>query len=440
MLATVGTTKTGYTTGPIGLSKHALRGVSSRASAGEKGESMPTLDRRSALLVSLGMLLGSVESAQAATSDAYYESLKANTKGLESIDLLSRYSSLKDDGGKKGGSRKASSKNLPKNVAKNAEALGLKGSKMSSAKASNLAPRTSKAASPAVRKATTTSAASSASFNPVEVGLGLLALAGVGAIGARGSSKASSLSPRKAAPVKKASTPPPAPKKNSRSPPPAPKKNSRSPPPAPKKKAGPVGTQKLRSGTRPVQAAKTKRIGTLAKSAVPTEKKGGSGAVGAVMGVVALVGAAVVLSGGSLKDGKQVAAPKAPNAVEIKAKGVNATAAPAVAPAVKVDNVEKTQALIVKVEEKKPEPAASATTPKSKLPPTTGNSPAVLIGGSLMALVAAAAVGGPAEGDDSTPSASVTPAASSGTDDPSARAREARQWIDAWKARQKYRG
>ncbi len=429
MLATVGTTKTGYTTGPIGLSKHALRGVSSRASAGEKGESMPTLDRRSALLVSLGMLLGSVESAQAATSDAYYESLKANTKGLESIDLLSRYSSLKDDGGKKGGSRKASSKNLPKNVAKNAEALGLKGSKMSSAKASNLAPRTSKAASPAVRKATTTSAASSASFNPVEVGLGLLALAGVGAIGARGSSKASSLSPRKAAPVKKASTPPP-----------APKKNSRSPPPAPKKKAGPVGTQKLRSGTRPVQAAKTKRIGTLAKSAVPTEKKGGSGAVGAVMGVVALVGAAVVLSGGSLKDGKQVAAPKAPNAVEIKAKGVNATAAPAVAPAVKVDNVEKTQALIVKVEEKKPEPAASATTPKSKLPPTTGNSPAVLIGGSLMALVAAAAVGGPAEGDDSTPSASVTPAASSGTDDPSARAREARQWIDAWKARQKYRG
>ena len=158
------------------------------------------------------------------------------------------------------------------------------------------------------------------------------------------------------------------------------------------------------------------------------------------MGVVALVGAAVVLSGGSLKDGKQVAAPKAPNAVEIKAKGVNATAAPAVAPAVKVDNVEKTQALIVKVEEKKPEPAASATTPKSKLPPTTGNSPAVLIGGSLMALVAAAAVGGPAEGDDSTPSASVTPAASSGTDDPSARAREARQWIDAWKARQKYRG
>lgn len=433
MLAKVSMTKTVHTTRPNCLSKRARR-VSLRASTGETEESRPTLDRRSAILLSLSVFIGSAGNAEAATSDAYYESLKANAKGLESTDLLSRYSSLKDGGGKKAGAKNPPSRNVPKNVAKNAEVLGLKGSKTSAAKASQRTVKASKATSPAVRKATTASAASAASFNPVEVGLGLLALAGVGAIGARGSSKSSSAkpaspSPRKVAPVKKAAPPPPPPKKVA------------SPPPPPKKKAVPVGTQKLRPGTRPVQAAKTKRVGTVAKGGGQGEKSGGSGSAGAVLGVVTLLGAAIVLSGGSPKDVKRSAAPKQSAPVETKAEEAKATAIPATAPAV---NAEKTQALIVKVEEKKPEAAkltASAQAPTSKLPPTTGNSPAVLIGGSLVALVAAAAVGGSGEVGDRTSSSSASSSAAAGgssaADDASARAKEARQWIDAWKARQK---
>lgn len=441
MLAKVIGAKTGRATGPIcPLSNSKLASVS-RASSGKTEESEPTLDRRSALLVSLGVLLGSAESAQAATSDAYYRELKANAKGLESTDLLSRYSSLKDGGGKKGGSRGASSRSVSKNVAKNAEALGLRGSKVPTAKASKPGPKASKATSRAVSKTSTASSASAASFNPVEVGLGLLALAGVGAIGARGSSKSSSSkgssSPLRKAPVNKASPPPP--KKKATPPPP---KKATPPPPPPKKKTAPVGTQKLRPGTRSVQAAKTKRVGTVAKGAAPAEKQGGSGGAGAIVGVVALLGAAVVLSGGSQKHGNPSAAPKTPVLVESKAKATKASVTPAAAPAVKADKVDKTQALIVKVEEKKPETAteavAPAIAPTSKLPPTTGNSPAVLIGGSLLALVAAAAVGGPAQGGESSSSSPSSAAGeSSAADDASSRAREARQWIDAWKAKQR---
>jgi hypothetical protein len=172
----------------------------------------------------------------------------------------------------------------------------------------------------------------------------------------------------------------------------------------------------------------------------PVDKRDTSGGVlGALLGVVALLGAAVVLGGGSGSQRNVEKASNVPNELasvtETDAKaGKNATNPPVSAPSV---GAEKTQALIVKVEKRtessKPVPAQDGR----KLPPTTANSPAVLIGGSLVALVAAAAVGG---GD--TPGGGNADSTSSMTSaseevDAVARAKEAREWIANWRAKQK---
>ena len=117
-----------------------------RSSSSSSSSSSP-LDRR-AVLLSLGVLLGagSTGDAEAAKSDAYYAELSANA-GINSGDLMSRYSSLGADGKKASKSSKGGRSAPSKNVAKNAEVLGLKPSAKPSAKATPKAAA-SKGASP----------------------------------------------------------------------------------------------------------------------------------------------------------------------------------------------------------------------------------------------------------------------------------------------------
>jgi len=353
--------------------------------------------RRDGLLLSLGLVgagLLNVSDSEART-DPYYDELLSKTK-LDSSDLLQKYKKINSsaDSKKKG-------KNLPKKPTVNKNTVVLKKKPVSSAKP----------------------AAAGAGINPVEVGLGLAGVAGVVAIGQSSKKsdggKASKVSPRSATAVKK---PPvrPAPSK------PATKKTL--PKPAPKKAV--PGTVRLSPGTKKIES-KTKKVGTVAKGSRPAEKEqesGSSPAPAILVAVVALFGGLTVLgskpevkstqpvSSVPQKAEKVSAKPSAPEPVQQaeKAPPVSEPAKPA--PVVKSSPVSEKPAEEVK---------------KAKLPPTTGNSPLVIIGGSVAALIAAAAVGGGSEPTSESNQGST--AASTTLDDAEARAKEAREWIEAWR-------
>ena len=360
--------------------------------------------RRDGLLLSLGLVgagLLNVSDSEART-DPYYDDLLSKTK-LDSNDLLQKYKKINSS---------ADSKKKGKNPAKKPTVN------------KNTGVLNKKKPSSSVKPAG--AAAAGAGINPVEVGLGLAGVAGVVAIGQSSKKsdggKVSKVPPRSAATT--AVRKPPA---RSAPPKPAPKKTP--PKPAPRKEAS--GTVRLSPGTRKIES-KTKKIGTaVAKGSRATQKEqqsGSSSAPAILVAAVALLGGFTVL--GSKPDVKSTQSvsntPKAAEKVSVKPSAPEPSQQVAQAPPVS----------------EAPRPAPIAKTPpvsqkpaeevkKPKLPPTTGNSPLVIIGGSVAALIAAAAVGGGSEATSERNQSSTT--ASPTLDDSEARAKEAREWIEAWR-------
>lgn len=275
------------------------------------------------------------------------------------------------------------------------------------------------------------------SFNPVEVGLGLLAVGGAAAIG-NAPSKA-----KAAGTVAAAKSRSPAPK-------PAPKAGTMrlggtvakaAPPPRP-------GTQKLGQGTK-LKAAKPAPSKKAAAKGAPTKESGSNaGVVGVGLAGVALVG---ILAAGTV--GKAPSAGEkapAPATTTAQPAAVQVAIAPPPPPAAAPPTATVATAPVPEV---KPQPAAPAPSKVAapalalptaaapapaavKLPPTTGNNPLVIVGGGIATLiVAAAASGGTSSSDGSAAGSSIAPTPTS-SDTPEARAQEARAWIDAWKAKQ----
>jgi hypothetical protein len=362
-------------------------------------EHRPIMNRRDGFIVSLGLLgLLGAESAEA-RSDPYYEELLSKTRGLDSTDLLSKYQQTQSGKVKKGKASPIKKGDLNKNS--------------SALKAKKTANGTKRTAASSLQGKTATS--STAVFNPAEVGLGLVGVAGVVAIGQK-SSKADKTD---RAPQRPQSRVPPSRKK------PAPK-------PSQKKmaKAPVAGTVKLSPGTKKIKS-KTKRIGTVQK--VQTNKNEGKAtspfALPALLvGLVALVGAGSLL--GSKPNIKEIDPPIAvPETVKVNEKVTEPIQSST--PEIITSEVSSSGQTVKPTQQPSIEEKAKAP----KLPPTTGNSPLVIIGGSIVSLIAAAAVGGGSEttrGEIKPESSSESP-----SDDAAARAKEAKAWIAAWRAKQK---
>lgn len=361
-----------------------------------------TVSRRDGIIKSLSVLSAGLLMAfdAEARTDPYYDELLSNTKRLDTADLLSKYKKMSSsEGGKK-------KKGTIKSAKKGGSGKGSTSSSFSTK------PSKGSAVGPAV--------------NPVEVGLGLAGLAGVVAIGQQGSKGGASSS-------KKASSPPK---------------------PKTQKKKVPTGTVRLSAGTtrKATSAAgtqrktssETKKVGTVTRKTQGKQGEKSESSNGAapalLVGLVAVIGAFMAVGSKPISEEKPAIVKKEPlPAVEQKTASKTpseqkpvADAPIVAAPPLKSDIKGETTAPVVAAKEEK----STSSPNKSKLPPTTGNSPIVLIGGSIATLIVAAAVAGGSENTDAaTVQGTSTPSA--GEDDAALRKKEAREWIEAWRSKQK---
>lgn len=363
-----------------------------------RNEHEPIVTRRDGLAICLSLLgLLGAESAKA-RSDPYYEELtrqRALTEGLDSSDLLSKYQKTQSGEAKKG----KASPYKKRMLNKNSTALKQKKNAISAKKATTNSP-------------VKTGTSSTAVFNPVEIGLGLAGVAGVVAIG----QSSSKVYRSDRTPQRSQSKVPPSRKK------PAPK-------PSPKKapKVPLAGTIKRSTGTKRINSDR-KKVGTVQK----VERKGFEGKERSspsslpalLVGLVALVGVGSLL--GSRPNVKEISLSSTPEAEKIDQN----VAEPVLSSPSRISSSEVT--LSGKTSNLAPQISFEEKAPK--LPPTTGNSPLVIIGGSIMSLIVAAAVGG---GSDGTGGVSKPSSSQAAADDTAARAKEAKEWIAAWKAKQK---
>ena len=378
----------------------ACRFVKARSVAGGQGTrsrvvvravDSDTVSRRDGMITSLSLLGAGLSVAfdAEARTDPYYDELLNSTKGLDTADLLSKYKKMSSsEGGKRKGSMKREKK-------------GGSGRGSTSSTFSK-------------------SASKGAAVNPVEVGLGLAGLAGVVAIGRQGSKGG----------VSNKKTPTPSKPKT-------------------QKKKVPAGTVRLSAGTtrkapvagtqRKAPVAGTKKVGTVTrkmqgKKAEEKSESSNGAAPALLVGLVAVIGAFVALGSKPISEQKPAAAKTetSPVVKEIVTETPSEQSPVVTAPPVKSETKAATSAPVVAAKEEK-----SASSPqKSRLPPTTGNSPIVLIGGSIATLVVAAAVGGGSE-NTSANTVQDTPASSAIEDDAAFRKKEAREWIEAWRSKQK---
>mmetsp|Transcript_13361 Transcript_13361/g.26640 ORF Transcript_13361/g.26640 Transcript_13361/m.26640 type:complete len:403 (+) Transcript_13361:78-1286(+) len=371
-----------------------------------------TVSRRDGIIKSLGVLSAGLLMAfdAEARTDPYYDELLSNTKGLDTADLLSKYKKMSSsEGGKK-------KKGTIKSVRKGGSGKGSTSSSFSTK------PSKGSAAGPAV--------------NPVEVGLGLAGLAGVVAIGQQGSKGGASSS-------KKASSPP-KPKTQKKK---VPTGTVRLSAGTTRKAAAAAGTQRkatAAAGTQRKTSSGTKKVGTVTRKTQGKQGEKSESSNGAapalLVGLVAVIGAFVAVGSKPISEEKPAIVKKEPSPVveqKIPSKTPSeqkpvADAPIVAAPPLKSDIKGETTAPVVAAKEEK----STSSPNKSKLPPTTGNSPIVLIGGSIATLIVAAAVAG---GSENTDAATVqgTSAPSAGQDDAALRKKEAREWIEAWRSKQK---
>lgn len=369
----------------------ACRFVKARSVAGGQGTrsrvvvravDSDTVSRRDGMITSLSLLGAGLSVAfdAEARTDPYYDELLNSTKGLNTADLLSKYKKMSSsEGGKRKGSMKREKK-------------GGSGRGSTSSTFSK-------------------SASKGAAVNPVEVGLGLAGLAGVVAIGRQGSKGG----------VSNKKTPTPSKPKT-------------------QKKKVPAGTVRLSAGTtRKAPVAGTKKVGTVTrkmqgKKAEEKSESSNGAAPALLVGLVAVIGAFVALGPKPISEQKPAAAKTetSPVVKEIVTETPSEQSPVVTAPPVKSETKAATSAPAVAAKEEKSAPSPQ----KSGLPPTTGNSPIVLIGGSIATLVVAAAVGGGSE-NTSANTVQDTPASSAIEDDATFRKKEARDWIEAWRSKQK---
>lgn len=353
------------------------------------------VNRRDGVILTLGLfgLLGA--GTAEARSDPYYDELLSKTKGLDSSDLLSKYQTSKSADGKK-----ARSQPKKRNLNINADALNRERGKAMVNKRS------------AVTRAgpLSSSSGSNSGISTLEVGLGLTTLAGVVAVG-QSSSKGKKANKATQDTQNRAML--------------TQKKSLQSKPSQKVSKAA-SGTVRLSPGTKRVKS-KTNKVGTVqrVKERKTNTQETKSPLAALLIGLVALIGAGSIL--GSQPEIKE-AEPAKPLPVQEKPSEKSDNLTPSTPAQVVVSEIPST------TQDAKPSQKPSTKEVKnSKLPPTTGNSPLVIIGGSLLTLVAAAAVGGGSEKNTKV----NAPESSLPTDDAVVRAKEAKEWIAAWKARQK---
>lgn len=365
--------------------------------------------RRSALLGMLGILsLASTNTAQAATD--YYQDLLSKSKRPDTSTLLKAYEKTK----------KISE---PKQMKKKAQKT----------------PATGRPATLSTKQAKVSKAAatSGATFNPIEVGLGLLGIAGAIAVGQssgkdKKEKKASKATVKRSAPPPKTTVVKPAPTK----------------PPGTQRKStvrATPGTVRLSPG-KSGAGSKTKKVmaNTQVKRTLgePSGKKGPSDTgIGGLVGV-----GVVVLAGLGLLLGGNPSATKAPEAKKPVAEIKQEIQAPAPAPAPPVASVpEPTKAPVPAAsvtkespkQEKLVDPTPTEEKKTNRVPtPTTGNSPLVLVGGGIATLIVAAAALGGSDGSSNNTSVQREDGSKPAEDDAKARAAEARAWIEAWRAKQ----
>jgi len=326
------------------------------------------------------------------------------------------------------------------------------------------------ASKPTAKMSSSSSAvANAASFNPVEVGIGLLLVAGTIVIGSKSTSRAGAGTQR----IRTPSRPGTAIKRA----PVAPSKTGTVIKRGTVIKSAPTrpGTMRLSPGTKkistPPKAKVTpkpvvgKRTAKQTKTtAVDSSESPGSGAfIGLGITALALVG----LLGGGLNTSKAPAPAKAPTpVVKQTSKAAASKPVPVAAPAPKTEPSPKPAVVpepapaapvvapkpdaapkTAVAPEPVPAPAPPVVAPKPDAAPakaseptsTTGTNPVVLVGGALVALVAAAAASSGRGGEDVGTGSITAPQSSAGSEEEAAklRAAEAKAWIEAWRAKQK---
>ena len=420
--------------------------------------SSPDADRRSALLMglaSIGMLTVSstTEAAapppvkkETAEPEDYYSELLSAKKGKLPTLNLENYEKIKEG--------KTVSKPAGKSVSKPS-------GKPASQATKDKAPKGP--AQPAAVKARPTknvpktgSSNATPSINPVEVILGLAAVASVGFLGSKSSSRAS----QKGTTIKK--------------------KPSKAPT---RSMAGSrAGTVRLKPGTRKISAPKPTAAGTKiktgtkisravpsppkvasktikkAKAATSTKGEGKDSSIGSILGlgIAGIAIAGLLLSGSPSKQSiKPAKSPKNTVAMEKKTKKSDEAKKPKAvptqpAPAPIISEVEKVvsekiEAPPVKTSQEvmaqKPNsPPTSVATSSDKPQPVAGITPqniAIAAAGALLVIAAASQSNSSENGGESVSSASQIDTSKSNEEKTAEeRAAEAREWIEKWRSKQ----
>lgn len=369
--------------------------------------------RRSVLTGGLALLsIGLIDRADAASGTKYYEELLEKSKKPDTSMLLENYEKVKDG---------------PKRLDKRGKNLR---SKKSGKGVSN---------SPGTKRAVKTPG--TLPFNPVEVGFGLLGLAGAVVIGRqsskkKGSAESPKLRTSRRQPVAKPSRKPSLKQQKTIA-----KQQRGTVKLSPTKNKDTPKTQ-ARSPTGTVARAKTKS----SQIKEPSEASSSLPAFGGAA-VVAVLAAVFIFGTGSSPKSDNTPIIKDETKVEVidqidnKANDIKELNDAKLAPAISAPS-----------DQEKASPSALPSKPTRVPTPTTGNSPIVLVGGSIATLIVAAALGGgsgenvsSSQSEDKQENGAAEARAwieawrkkQSTSDTPKARAAEARAWIEAWRSKQK---